>query len=172
MVFFEKRLDEDVEFENCISKQPGKVSMSSFTMTPNDIHRNITWEKWRGTPKASTVWLLIGYIIRKRMNNPIADKIYENYYKERHLLVARYTQQGLANMFGYRDRRGINNHLKACERDSIFKIEEMPWGNRTIRIYIFGSWENKTGCNYVETFDMFTKFRKEDADKRIVKKFI
>lgn len=171
MAFLEERLEEDVVFERCLRESKDEFKQPSFTMIPNDIHRNILWERWRGTPRASTVWLLIGYILRKKVNNPIADKIYEEYYKKRNLLVARYTQQGLAELLEYNDRRAINNHLKACEKDKVFHTEDMIWGTRKIKIYIFGSWENKTGCNYVETFDMFREFRKREADRLLEKKF-
>jgi hypothetical protein len=170
MAYFAGKLEEDIEFENCMNSDSGKIVLPSFTMLPNDIHRNILWQKWRGSPRASTIWLLIGYIIRRKMNNPIADKIYYEYYKKRKLLVARYTQQGLADLFGYNDRRGINNHIKACEKEGVLKVEEMPWKSRKIKIYIFGSWQ-KLGDAYVETLDMFTKFRKEEAKRRLEEEF-
>lgn len=171
MAFLEERLEEDLEFERCVTETPGMFKQASYVQVPNDINRNVIWQKWRGTPRASTAWFLIGHIIRARCKNPIADAIYNNYYKKRHLLAARYTQQSIAEIFGYSGRSAVNNHLKSCENDGIFRVEEMPWGSRKIKIYIFGSWENKTGCNYIETFDMFTKFRKEEADRILSKKF-
>lgn len=171
MDFLEEREKEDIEFEQCINAVPGEFKQASFTMLPNSMHRNVPWQKWRGSPKASTVWWLVGYIIRAKIGNPIADRIYEKYYKKRHLLVARYTQQSIAEIFGYRDRRAVNNHLMACKNEGIFRVEELPWGNRKIKIYIFGSWENKTGCNYIETFDMFNKFKKLDGNRKLAKKF-
>ena len=167
----EERDEEDEEYEKCIIETPGEFSHASFTMIPNDIHRNITWARWRSRPRASTAWLLIGCIIRKEMKNKLADAIYKEYFLKRKLLVARYTQQGLAELFGYADRRAISNQLVKCEKEGIFKIEMMPWRNKKKRIYIFGSWENTTGIHHVETIDMFTKFRKEEAERKL-KKFV
>ena len=170
MEYEEAVFNEDKEFEKAIVKAPAIFKQSSYIKEPMDIIRNVEYQKWRGTPKASTAWMLLGYVIRARCGNGIADKIYEEYYKKRHLLAARYTHQGLADMFGYKGRQGVTNHIKACKDEGIFTIEEMPWFSRgrtrNIKIYVFGSWQN-IDDNYIETIDMFTKFRKESAEKKL-----
>lgn len=176
MKYEDDYFEEDKEFEECINKCPPVFKQASFVKEPMDIIRNVTYEKWRGSKRASTAWLLFGYTIRARCGNGIADAIYEKYYKKRKLIAARYTHQGLSEIMDYKDRRAIWNHLTACKKEGIFYVEEMPWTSRgrtrDIKIYVFGSWENVGGDNYIETVDMFTKFRKEDADSRLAKKFI
>ena len=167
---------EDKEFEAAVNKAPAVVEVKSFIKVPNDLLRNAIYEKWRGTPRASTAWMLLGYVIRSRINNPIGDKIYEEYYLKRHLLAARYTNQGLADLFGYKGRQRVNNHIIACEKEQIFRVEKMPWTSRgrtrNIYVYVFGSWKyagDPADDHRVETIDMFSKFRKELAESKLAK---
>jgi hypothetical protein len=113
-------------------------------------------------------------VIRAKMNNRIADFIYKEYFIKRKLLASRFSQQGLAELLGYASKKGINNQLMKCEKEGVFRVEwlKVPWRKKKLKIYVFGSWENKTGNDHVETIDMFTKFKKEDAEKKLKKKFI
>jgi hypothetical protein len=116
----------------------------------------------------------MAYIIRKNCGNAIADTIFERYYIKRNLLVARYTHQGLANLLGYKGRSAVHNHLTDCKNMGLFKTEEMPWYShgrkRAIKIYIFGSWKRIDDETYIETYDLFTKFKQIEAKRRLDEK--
>ena len=171
MEYHEEQLDEDKEYEECIVKTSPTFVIESFIKLPTRLMRNRFYQQWRCTKKASTAEFLFGFTIRKRCKNAIADMLFDKYYKEKKLLVARFTHQGLAERLGYKDRRGINNHMVALENEGIFKVHKEPWKNRILRIYEFGTWDNKTGNDYFEIIHMYTKFNKILADYEIEKKF-
>ena len=171
MRLHDERLDEDKEYEECIVNTPTTVETESFIKLPTRLMRNRFYQQWRCTKRASTAEFLFGFTIRKRCGNAIADLLYNKYYVEKKLLVARFTHQGLAERLGYKDRRGINNHMVELEKENIFTVHEEPWRDRSIRVYEFGTWDNKTGNDYFEIVHMYTKFNKMLATYAIEKKF-
>ena len=150
--------DENKEYEDCITKAPATVTKESFVKLPTRLMRNKFYQKWRGTQRASTAEFLMGFVIRKKYGNSIADKIYEEYYCKRQLLVARFTQQGLADRLGYKDCRGVNNHMTKLEKEGIFKVHDNRWNGRKLKIYEFGYWDDVTGNDYFEVIYMYKKF--------------
>lgn len=171
MKFHEEVLDEDREFEECIVKSAPIIETESFIKLPSRLMRNCFYQQWRCTKRASTAEFLFGFTIRKKCGNAIADMLYDKYYIGEKLLVSRFTHQGLAERLGYKDRRGINNHMVDLEKEEIFKIHKEPWRNRIIRVYEFGTWDNKTGSDYFEIVHMYTKFNKILASYELEKKF-
>lgn len=160
MHYHEEVFDEDKEYENHIVSCPPTIVRESFVKIPNKIIRNPFYQKWRATSRASVADFLFGFVIRNKCGNPIADHLYNEYYVKKKLLVARFTHQGLAERLGYKDRRGINNHMVVLEEEEVFKVHIEPWRNREIRVYEFGAWENLQGCNYIEIIHMHRKFSK------------
>lgn len=169
MDLHEEILDEDKEFEEYITKLPPMITKESFVKIPTVIMRNPLYQKWRSTSRASTAEFLFGFVIRASCNNNIAKMLYKKYYVEKHLLVARFTHQGLAERLGFKDRRGINNHMVMLEKEGIFKIHLEPWRNRQIRVYEFGSWHMSPGGNYEEIITMYSKFHKLAAEDNIAR---
>jgi len=169
MEYYEEVLDEDKEYEKCMIEVPPMIMRESFVKIPTSILRNPEYQKWRATARASVAEFLFGFVVRSRCGNLIADHLYKKYYREQGLLVARFTHQGLAERMGYRDRRGINNHMVVLEKEGIFKSRMEPWRNRKIKIYEFGTWANLQGCNYIENVYMYSKFHKLHAENNIGK---
>lgn len=169
MEYYEEVLDEDREYEECMIKTPPMIVRESFIKIPTSIIRNPEYQKWRSTSRASVADFLFGFVIRNNCGNSIADFLYKRFYKEKKLLVARFTHQGLAERLGYKDRRGVNNHMIVLEKEGIFKTHIEPWRNRRIKIYEFGSWINVNGTNYIESVYMYNKFHNLHTEKKLEK---
>lgn len=170
MDFYEERLEEDKEYEEFICEAPAYVEKISYSKYPTKLQQNPLWQKWRATSRASVADFLFGFSIRKEMKNKIAAKIYYEFYRKRNIIAARFTQQGLAERLGYKDRRGVNNHMVKLAEEGIFKIHYMPWRDREIRVYEFGVWRVENDCDYLETIHMYTKFNKLWAEEKIRRK--
>ena len=162
----EKKIRDDDEYERQLCSVPPTIKISTYTKVATELIRNPLYQKWRGTARGSIAEFLYGFTIRARMNNAIADMLLENYYKEKRLLVARFTMQGLATRLGYKNRAGIINHMKVLEEEGIFKVHIEPWKGRNLRVYEFGYWDIAGVDTYFEVLHMHNKFHKLLAEKK------
>lgn len=160
---------ENQEMEAALVKSPPTMVHDSYTKISTRMIRNPYYQAWRGTAAGSIADFLFGFAIRKKCGNAIADMLYEKYYRDKKLIVSRFTQEGLAKLLGYKNRKGVEKHMRALEKDGIFKIHMETWRNKKIRVYEFGYWENKTGTDYVEVLHFFCKFNKMLADSNLSK---
>lgn len=166
MNFYEERLEEDREYEEHMTCSVPIMVRESFVKIPTRVFQSVTFNQWIGKARASVASYLFGFVIRAKMGNKIANHLYQKYYVEQRLLVSRFTQQGLAERLGYRDRRGVNNHMISLYEEGIFKVHEEPWNGRVLRVYEFGNWECVKG-NYIENVYMWDKFLKLEAERTI-----
>jgi len=158
---------ENQEMEATLIKTPPTMTHDSYTKISTRMLRNPHYQAWRGTSRGSVADFLFGFTIRRKCGNAIADMLYDKYYVGKRLLVARFTQDGLAKLLGYKDRKSINKQMKLLEKEGIFKVHMEPWRGKKIRVYEFGYWENKTGTDYVEVLHFFCKFNKMLADEQL-----
>lgn len=138
--FIEDRSEEDKEFEEFMAKTVPIEYQSPFLKIPCPFLRSNVFTRWITESKAQSWLRLYSFIIRAKMNNKIAAFLYDKYYIGKHKLVARFTQDGLAQSLEYKDRRGVNNHLVKLEKEGVIKIIPEKWNNRYIRVYDFGTW--------------------------------
>jgi len=138
--FVEDRSEEDKEYEDFILRTVPIEHQAPFWKIAYPFLRSNVFTQWITESKAQSWMRLFSCTIRADMNNKIASFLYHKYYVGKHKIVARFTQDGLAQSLGYKDRRGVNNHIVKLEKEGVIKVIPEKWNNRYIRVYDFGSW--------------------------------
>lgn len=164
--FEDGRTEEDREFEIELKKYAAIEYRAPFLKIPIPMLRSNIFIQWLTSAKAQSWFRLYSYIIRAKMSSKMASHIYKKYYVEKHKLVARFTQESLAQSLGFKDRRAANNHIVKLEKDGVIKIVDEPWGNRSIRLYEFGTW-SKTEDGKSESLHLFSTMRKLIGEKNL-----
>lgn len=163
----EKALRDDDIYEKHLCSVPPMIEKVSYTKLATSMIRNPMYQKWRGTTRGSIAEFLYGFTIRAKLDNAIANMLYEKYYIGKKLLVARFTMHGIAKRLGYKNRSAIINHMKVLEEEEIFKVHIEPWRDRNLRIYEFGYWDIAGEDTYFEVLHMYNKFSKLLAEKKL-----
>ena len=159
----------DLNKINKLNKRLNTLSGNeSFVKLPNALVRNPLYQKWRGTARGSLAEFLLGYIIRGRTNSPVANKILDEFYIEKRLLVARFDNDTLAQKLGYKDRRGIIRHITQLQEEGIIKIHDINnWYDYKVRLFEVGKWKMDKQNRYIEIIHMYSKFHKMLAEKNL-----
>lgn len=167
--FVEDRSEEDKEFEELVLRTVPIEYQSPFWKLPYPFLRSNVFTKWITESKAQSWIRLYSCVIRADMNNKIASFLYHKYYVGKHKLVARFTQDGLAQSLGYKDRRGVNNHLVKLEKEGVIKIIPEKWNNRYIRVYDFGNWIEEDNTKIERIY--FNSIMRKNIGELALKKF-
>ena len=159
-----------IAVENFVNQ---KTERDSFLMLPHSIIKNPAYQRWRGSSRASVAEYLLGYIIRGKSQNPISNRIFEEFYLDKQLLVTRFSDNELAKRLGYKNAKSISGYLNTLENEGIFKVIYLPWGEKKVKLYELGFYKKYPACpEYSETIYLYKKFftmeQQEIAQKFIV----
>ena len=154
-----------ITVEEFVNRKPKQ----SFLMFPQSVGKIPEYQRWRGTARGSIASYLIMFIIRGGSQNPITNKIFEDFYLDQKLLVTRFSDDDLAKRLGYKGKKSISGYLKTLEQEGIFKVGHMYWNNTKVKLYNLGYYTyDDSESGYSETLYVYKKFFTLKQEKNIL----
>jgi hypothetical protein len=117
---------------------------------PDEFFKSNEFLKWFGTKECALYYFLKSYIIRESylFDEPWYHPgyfTYINYFKNG-MLVARYSQEDLANIFRT-DKKRIKDRLRGLNKKGFIKKIKTRKGSVDVMYYQFGTWTGEYGTD-------------------------
>lgn len=120
------------------------------------------------SPAMKLYFVLSDNVIRGKMNRPIAQLIYEEFYLKRGLLPSYYREEDLAKKLGYKSKSPVSKAKKVLVQEGFVRTVDFKFYGKHRECYILGE-RGSEGRPNEETVYAFDACLDNERDNRLLR---
>jgi len=136
---------------------------------PHRLLKTKLYNKWMGTADCRVYTYLVPNVIRSCMKSKRLNKLYENYYLKKGLLVATAKQTDIANFLDKADSSPISKCLTHMLEQGLIKLHMDSFNGNSMKVYELGYLSDPPERN--ELWHMHLYMYQNKANLDLQKKF-